>query len=156
MPLFGRGFLFSPLGLACGQVGKLCPNNHHSHRTGSKMTKEARRGNRQAPKKTSASSVYPQCITEATVTDCNLVPAEHYFSLVAKHSLDKRDKAGYSVSNCCLHNFFLIAFSIDNLCQNEHSTDDAGKTVCQILTLLLYRPCSGLYFRSKKFLRHSI
>lgn len=56
------------------------------------------------------------------------------FGLVAKGNLNKRNKAGYSVSNCHLHNFFLIAFSIDNLCQNEHSTNDAGKTVCQTLT----------------------
>lgn len=61
-------------------------------------------------------------------------PVELYFSLVAKGNLNKTNKVGYSVSNCYLRNFFLIAFSTCSLCQNEHSTNDAGKTVCQTLT----------------------
>lgn len=101
-----------------------------------KGEKVAERGSGKAWKRPLACSpsLCRQCVSETTVTVCELFPAELDFSLVAKGNLNKRNRAGYSVSNCYLHNFFLIAFSIDNLCQNEHFTNDAGKTVCQTLT----------------------
>ena len=98
--------------------------------------KVAERGSGKAPKKPlpCSGSLCRQRASEPTLTVCELFPAELYVSLLAKGNLNKRNKAGYSVSNCYLHHFFLIAFSIDNLCQHEHFTNDAGKTVCQTLT----------------------
>lgn len=80
-------------------------------------------------------------------------------SLGAKCNLDKRNNAGYSVSNGYSHSFFLIAFSIDNRCQNEHFPNDAGKTVCQTVTPSECY-CTDLVLGSvsgpKNFHRHSI
>lgn len=98
-----------------------------------------------------------QTAPEATVTVCKLFLAELYLSLAAQGNLNKRNKAGHSVSNCCLHNFFLIVLSVDNLCQNEHSSNDAGRRVCQILTPSEYYYTDlvlGLCFSAKKFHRH--
>ena len=113
-------------------------NGHSGNRMVSRKREESGRKSKwAASKKTLACSFHSpcrQCTAEATVTVSKLFPVELYFSLVAKDNLNKRNKAGYSVSNCYLHNFFLIAFSVGHLCQNEHSTNDAGKTVCQTLT----------------------
>lgn len=118
--------------------GSLCPTaTAVTRQCPEKGKKVAERGSGKAPSKPlpcSSGAQCRQCVSEATVTACELFPAELYVSLVAKGNPNKRNKAGYSVSNCYLHNFFLIAFSMDSLCQNEHFTNDAGKTVCQTLT----------------------
>lgn len=109
------------LGLVATAVTRQCPG---------KGEKVAGRGSGKAwkrPLACSSPSLCRQCVSETTVTVCELFPAELDFSLVAKGNLNKRNKAGYSVSNCYLHNFFLIAFSIDDLCQDEHFTNDAGR-----------------------------
>lgn len=138
MPFFGRGFPLPALELACSQGRKL--GLMAIAATGwcqEKGKKVAGRESGQVSKKTLAAWLYSpcrQCTPGATVSVSKSFPVELYFNLVAKGNLNKMNKVGYSVSNCYLRNFFLIAFSMCSLCQNEHSTNDAGKTVCQTLT----------------------